>query len=280
MNDSLYFLFLDEIYAPNLNDLRSFSKTKIFSHLNHLHFGISGVYLPASCLNDLYLASRRIKQRYYPKAKNLIFHSVDILNDRNSFADLAKNSIKSKSFKASLNSLIQNTPFHYDCVFVDKHELIKKYGIFDQQQRVVKIAKIGSNLFPRSHFIDYNLYLLCLRKLVIDFTNYLCDKKVNARGIILAEARGEREDTELREAFYKIYDFGVGKLTPKNLRNIILDLFIVPKTQNYIGTQMADLVLYPTYDAKVPLHGTRKDHFINFDKVLRRKLKNGVTVIP
>jgi len=205
-----------------------------------------------------------------------------VLNNKEEFSDLAVNKSKKKAFTDSLNSLIGSTEFKYDCVFIDKHELIKKYGIFDKSGKVIKIAKIGSNLFPCSPVLDYNLYLLCLRKIIESFFSFLSNKKYPARGILVAEARGEREDTELREAFRKIYYNGVSKIKPTDLRGIILDLLIVPKKQNYIGTQLADLVLYPTYDGTIPNHNVRNDHFIPFDRILKKKLfsKKGVTLIP
>lgn len=280
MNDNLYFLFLDEIYDPNLNSFRRLSKQEIFSHSNHLHFGMSSVYVPASCLNGLYLKSNKIKTKYYQESKGLIFHYIDILNTRDKFSDLAKNNKKSQSFRDSINNFLAQAEFKFNCIFVDKHELIKNFGKFGPDNKVAKIKKIGSNLFPQSPFVNYNLYLLCLRQILIDFYAFLSDKNNSARGMVIAEARGEREDTELREAFNKIYYHGVGKITANKLRNIILDLFIVPKKQNYIGTQLADLVLYPTYDARVPMHGKRTDHFINFEKNLRKKLKKEVMIIP
>jgi len=281
MVDNFYFLFLDEIYSPNLNEFLKFSEKEIFERKNHLHFGISGVIIPASYLSDLNFKSRRIKNKYYPKRKSLIFHYIDILNNRDCFSDLNLDQKKKKAFTESLSGFIKNSDFKYSCVFIDKHELVKKYGIFDKADKLIKIKKIGSNLFPKSQILNYNLYLLCLKKTLEYFFKFITNRNLRARGIVIAEARGEREDTELREAFHKIHCYGISKITPTELRKIILDLFIVPKSQNYIGTQLADLVLYPTYDGAVPIHNIRNDHFISYEKILRRKLVNkGIDIIP
>ena len=231
MTDNLYFLFLDEIYAPNLNDMLKFSKEEIFSRPNHLHFGISEVIVGASSLKDIMLRSERIKKKFYPRIPNLIFHYVDILNRKDEYSDLKLNSKKDAGFKSSLAAFIGDSDFKFDYVFIDKHELI----------------------------MIENFYL------------FLTSRKISARGIIVAEARGEREDTELREAFKKIYYYGIGKVPPTELRRQVLELFIVPKKQNYIGTQMADLVLYPTYDGAISQHHTRTDHFISYQKCLKKK---------
>ena len=54
----------------------------------------------------------------------------------------------------------------------------------------------------------------------------------------------------------------------------------MPKAQNYIGTQLADMILYPTYDSEVSFHSIRKDHFIDFKKDLKKKLSGNVEIIP
>lgn len=281
MTDSLYFLFLDEIYTANLNEFRKYSKEKIETDQYHHHFGIAGVIMAASHLEKLSFRSRRIKKKFYSDKETLIFHYNDILNTKEEFSNLKLDVKKHRAFITSLVSLVQDTEFKYSCVFIDKHELIKKYGIFDSSGEVNEIKKIGSNLFPKSHFIDYNLYLLCLKKIMADFFLFITNRAIRARGIVVAEARGKREDAELREAFHKIHCDGISNISPIELRKIILDLFIVPKTLNYIGTQLADLVIYPTYDSEVSFHNVRNDHFIPFEKVLRRKLlKNGIIVIP
>ena len=281
MTDNLYFLFLDEIYSPNLNDMLKLKKEEIFSHSQHKHFGVSGVIVSVALLNDLNLSSRRIKNKYYQGRNNLIFHYIDILHNREDFTDLGKDSEKKKAFGESLASLIKNSDFKYTCVFIDKHEFIKKNGIFDDLGKLTKIRKVGSNLFPKSPVLDYNLYLLCMKSMLEIFYKFLTSRRIEARGIVINEARGEREDTELREAFHKIHINGISSISPTDLRSIILDLFIVPKKQNYIGTQLADLLLYPTYDGIVPFHSARNDHFLSFERLLKKKLLSGdVQILP
>jgi len=109
---------------------------------------------------------------------------------------------------------------------------------------------------------------------------FIADRRYPARGVIVAEARGKKEDDELRSAFHKIYYCGVSSIKPKELRRKMIDLFIVPKSQDYIGTQLADMVIYPTYDSQVPNHSSRQDHFIDFDNLLKKKLMGKINLIP
>ena len=126
MTDNLYFLFLDEIYSPNLNNFRKLTKKEIFAHTNHHHFGVTGAIVAASCLYDLDSKARKIKDRYFSKKENFVFHYVDILHDRGDFYELANDKNRKKSFIASLKSFVDHAEFKYICAFVDKHELIKK----------------------------------------------------------------------------------------------------------------------------------------------------------
>ena len=122
---------------------------------------------------------------------------------------------------------------------------------------------------------------MCLKHIVYEFYNYLTRRRLSSRGIIVAEARGEKEDTELRKAFHQIYYKGISSILPTQLRNIILDLFIVPKTQNYVGTQITDMLIYPTYDSLVQNHNSRSDHFITITPKIKKKfLKSGIVTIP
>ena len=63
MTDNFYFIFLDEIYAPNLNDMLRFGREEIFSRKAHLHFGIAGVVVPSSHFEDLTLRSEKLKKK-------------------------------------------------------------------------------------------------------------------------------------------------------------------------------------------------------------------------
>jgi hypothetical protein len=100
--------------------------------------------------------------------------------------------------------------------------------------------------------------------------------------MIITEARGEKEDIELRDAFYKLQCGGISTISPKSLRQTIVDLLVVYKKQNHAGLQLADLLLYPTYDAQIPYHSVRTDHFISFESIIRKKLlkANPIAVFP
>lgn len=62
---------------------------------------------------------------------------------------------------------------------------------------------------------------------------------------IVAEARGKREDDELRLAFLQLTSYGTQYVTASRFRAITFTLEFRTKRLNVIGTQLADLAGYP-----------------------------------
>lgn len=280
--DSLYFLCIDEIYTPNINSLLKLDRAEIVRHVNHLHFGLGGVVIPSVIMPKLTMALRGLQKRHYPKHIYPIFHYIDMLHNRNLFSDLAVNARKRRSLLDSLRYWIQQVDFRFVAAFIDNHELIKQYGTFDNTDKLINIKKIRGNIYPKSSALDYNLYSLALKFLLRDFYDYLSSKKYSARGIIIAEARGEGEDLRLRDAFYQYQCTSIGTIKPQEFRQTILDLFIIHKKQNHAGLQLADMLLYSTYDAVIPLHSTRKDHIFEYEVLIKKKLlkRDAISLFP
>lgn len=279
MNDDFYILCLDEIYAPNLTQLLKLTKEEIFKHPNHWHFGLSGVILPAKQMAKLNLDIHALQKEFYPNKEFSVLHYNDILNNKDCFTDLELDSTKKTTFIKRIRKVVRQTEFKYTAVFIDKHEIIKKYGTFDKTGLTKNIQKIKGNIHPHHSVVDYNLYSLALRLLVKKFYTFLKSHKKPARGLIIAEGIGTKEDTAMREAFYKMQRAGISTISIKDLRQTIVDLLIVYKKQNHGGVQFADLLLYPTYDAKVPSHNTRNDHFLDYETMIKPKLLDEDSII-
>lgn len=62
---------------------------------------------------------------------------------------------------------------------------------------------------------------------------------------LIAEARGKREDDELRLSFLKTINEGTGYNSAERFKKINFKLHFVSKQRNISGTQMADLAAYP-----------------------------------
>jgi hypothetical protein len=173
MVDDFYFLCIDEIYSPNLNQLLRLEKNKVFSHTNHWHFGLGGIILSASSLADLNMSMRKLQKKYYPKASSPIFHYNDILNNKDLFSNLAVSFSKRKSFIDSLLYWIKSNDYYFLASFIDNHELVKKYGIFNRSGELTQIRKIPGNIYSKSPAKDYNLYSLALKFIMKEFYGFL-----------------------------------------------------------------------------------------------------------
>lgn len=62
---------------------------------------------------------------------------------------------------------------------------------------------------------------------------------------LIAEARGKREDDELRLSFLNIVTYGTEFNSAERFKKIKFHLRFKPKAMNVVGTQLADLAAYP-----------------------------------
>lgn len=62
---------------------------------------------------------------------------------------------------------------------------------------------------------------------------------------LIAEARGKKEDDELRLSFLNAVTYGTDYVSAERFRRIKFHLRFKPKAMNVVGTQLADLAAYP-----------------------------------
>ena len=74
------------------------------------------------------------------------------------------------------------------------------------------------------------------------FLNYY-----NAKGDVMAESRGGREDMQLKEAYRNVWESGTNFRKPDFFQTALTtkEIKIQPKTANVTGLQVADLLAYP-----------------------------------
>ncbi|OGG35249.1 hypothetical protein A2363_02365 [Candidatus Gottesmanbacteria bacterium RIFOXYB1_FULL_47_11] len=274
MKVSYDFLCLDEHDSPNLSELYAKSRAEIKGAPTRRHFGICGVIIHGADYPEVNVTGRRIQYRCF--AGNYIpFHYSEILNNSGKFAYLGTNKNKRRSLIDNLNNYLSHVKPHIIACFVDKHQLALDFGIFPDN-KLAQIRRIKPNMSRPSQPRNINLYVFTLKVILGKFYNYL--KEGRKRGLIIAEARGEKEDKELLDAFYNFQRSGAGSLSGNELRQYITDLLIIRKSQNHLGLQIADLITYPVYDYFVPNHNTRTDHFIT-KQFLERKILS-LDIIP
>ncbi len=267
-------LCLDERDSPNLSELSAKSRIEIRSITNRRHFGLCGVIIPGATFPELNLEGRRIQNRIHGMGKFVPFHYVEILGKKKSYAFIGKSPAKYQSLITLLNQFIESTKFKILASFIDKQKTALIYGVYKQDKLTLikNVPGLNKVCGPK----EINLYQIALKRLMLDYYLYL--EKNKRRGLIIAEARGEVEDLKLLEAFYNYQKSGIGKVAGRTLRQYVVDLLIIRKSQNHIGLQIADLVAYPLYDNFVPFHNCRNDHFVKKKTYESKILK--VSVFP
>lgn len=275
MKVSYDFLCLDEFGTPNLSEFYNKSKEDVKNYSKRSHFGISGVIIPGAIYPSLNIKGRKIQEKIFGLDTFMPFHYSEILHNSGNFSVLGKHTNKRVSLIANLNNLIKGTNFKIISNFVDKKIIALNLGKY-HDGKLAAISKIKPNISKASEPRNINLYEVSLKFIISEFYRYLIDK--HKRGLIITEARGEKEDKLLLDTFYHYQRNGAGILSGKEIRETISDLLIIRKTQNHIGLQLADMVCFPIYDYFIPDHTSRTDHIIK-KEYIEPKIK-ALSVFP
>lgn len=222
---------------------------------------------------EINMEGRKIQEKCHGPNHFIPFHYVEILNNKGTYSFLGRDQAKRQSVIDLLNQFIKNNKFKIISCFIDKQQLALQYGVF-MNKKLFEIRKIKPNVYQPATPKKINLYEISLKHILTEYYKYLSERK--KRGLIIAEGRGKVEDRNLLNAFYRFQRLGVGSLSGKELRSYVVDLLVIYKSQNHLGTQLADLITYPLYDYKIPNHNIRNDHFIRpetfKDKIIKIKV--------
>jgi hypothetical protein len=150
----------------------------------------------------------------------VVIHSRDIRRGQGDFAFLTDPSWR-QPFYERINEIMGKSTYSLIACAIHKQKHKERYG-------------------SRA----YNPYDLAL-KFTLERLLPLLESVDQSHIKLIAEARGEREDDDLRLAFLEVVTKGTGWNNAERFRAIEFDLRFVEKKMNLIGTQMADLAAYP-----------------------------------
>lgn len=165
----------------------------------------------------------KLKQDHFPHSPDepIILHRRDLVNRRGPFGKL-KDPDKAKFFDNDLLSFLAQQNFKLIGVTIDKKTHIERYGD-----------------------AAYHPYHFCLAALLERYCGFL--NFYNAEGDVLAESRGGREDTHLKQAYKELLARGTlwreATFFQKPLTS--QEIKLKPKSANIAGLQVADLLAYP-----------------------------------
>ena len=150
----------------------------------------------------------------------VIIHSRDIRKAQNDFGFLT-DPVKRQAFYERINEIMSASGYDLIAAVIKKQEHKAKYG------------KHASN--------PYDLALTFAMERLLPLLEAEGQTEIH----LIAEARGKREDDELRLSFLNIVTYGTDYIPAARFKKITFHLRFKPKVMNVVGTQLADLAAYP-----------------------------------
>jgi hypothetical protein len=172
---------------------------------------------------QLHPALEELKQAHFPHDPDepIVLHRKDLIERRGPFWPLRR-ADNERRFNRDLLQFLEEQQYTLITVTIDKKTHIERYGA-----------------------AAYHPYHYCLAALLERYCGFL--NRFNARGDVMAESRGKREDQQLKGAYRSLYESGTyfhratffqAVLTSKEIK-------LKRKSANIAGLQVADLLAYP-----------------------------------
>jgi len=210
-----YRLYVDEVGNPDLNSS---------ADENHRFLCLTGVIIDLNYVSKALSPELEVlKVKYFGSHPDepIILHRKEILYRKPPFAVL-RNPETERKFDEELLLKLKQWDYSVITVIIDKREHAEKYSTW-----------------------RYDPYHYCQEVLVERYRLFLDIKK--AKGDVMFESRGGKEDMRLKRSFRAIMESGTHNISSKGLQSHLtsLELKIKSKQSNIAGLQVADLIAHP-----------------------------------
>ena len=214
-----YRLYIDEV---GNSDLRASTNP------NHRYLSLTGVIVSLDYVaSDLHPRIEDLKARYFGSHPDtpLILHRKELVNQRPPFDALRDPNVRIP-FDDDLVDLIRDLDYVVITAVIDKLDHLNRYQGW-----------------------SYDPYHYCLTVLLERYALWLRGR--GERGDVMAESRGSKEDTRLKDEFERIYRAGTANVPHAEFvaRFTSSQLKVKPKSANVAGLQLADLIAHPSFVA-------------------------------
>lgn len=159
------------------------------------------------------------KQRLFGRS-DFILHTADIVRRRGVFRRLTDERFRARFYEET-NGLMRQLDYRVVACVIRKDHHLDRYGL-----------------------VAMDPYLLALRILLERFAFEIASS-AGGVGQVVAEARDETLNNQLRLAWIDIRTSGTEYLSATDVRNRIPELTIRDKASNIAGLQLADLIVSP-----------------------------------
>ncbi|MCP2015180.1 hypothetical protein L1280_002341 [Deinococcus sp. HSC-46F16] len=213
---------LSRTYTLYLDETGDHSLTKINSQFPV--FGLGGVIIDDGLLSEVTEQLYVVKQAIFD-SPDIVLHSVELRKKKGEFRVLFQPE-KMQEFYRKFNKFIETADLTFISIFIDKPKHLKRYKT------------------------PYDPYEWAMDMLLERFMHVL--KAANAKGKIIVESRGRREDKEISAAFVRSMLLGTRYAHKAELNKFIEPVLTFEgKRENGVGLQLADMMLYPVARALI-----------------------------
>jgi len=152
----------------------------------------------------------------------VVLHRRDIIGKRGPFKALEEPAAESR-FNHSLLEALRRWEYVVVSVVIDKLAHREQYRVW-----------------------HHHPYHYCMQVLLERFVLHL--DEADARGDVMAESRGGKEDLKLKQSYYRLYNEGTDFVSSElwRYRLTSCELKVKPKSAAVVGLQLADLIAYPS----------------------------------
>lgn len=200
---------------------------------NQRYLSLTGIIISLQHVaNELQPRLEELKRDFFSSHPDapLVLHRKELVNRRRPFEAL-RDPATEERFNHELLRLIAETRFSAITVVIDKATHLQRYGAW------------------AAHPYHY-----CMVVLVERYVHEL--RGLGARGDVMAEARGGREDIKLKEVYENIYDRGTENIPAPTIQARLTSrqLKLANKRDNIAGLQLADMIAHPSWKGCVAAH--------------------------
>ena len=192
---------------------------------NHRFLSLTGVIADLAHVREtIHPEMESLKVRYFGSHPDepVILHRKEMVNRKYPFHTL-RNMRVEYTFNQDLLKCLREWEYRVITVCLDKKNHVETYGEWVRDP-----------------------YHYCMALLLERFNFWLNRQK--AKGDVMAESRGRKEDNRLKKEFRDIWEFGTNYVPSEQFQNSLTsgNLKVKPKSVNISGLQLADLIANPS----------------------------------
>ena len=224
-----YRMYIDECGNPDLES----SDNPI-----HRFLSLTGVIVDLDYVSStLYSQIESLKSKYFGSHPDdpIILHRKEIVNAKHPFEVLRDKKVQNE-FDADLLDYLRMWEYVVVTVCIDKQAHKETYEVW-----------------------RYDPYHYCLALLLERYAFFL--KQHQAKGDVMAESRGGKEDRRLKDSFSSLWKDGTQYVGPELFQEVLTSkqLKVKPKSNNVSGLQIADIIAHPSR-TEILLENGRRDN--------------------